>query len=202
MPVIGIVMKEEKNNDNQSIKSYHTNIFNAVYIAGGIPIGIVLTSDFEKVISKCDGVILPGGLDAVDYELEAIDYLYKNNIPTLGICLGMQLMSFYLGGKIIDINNHKKKNHFAHSVYLSENSRLIKIYKSNIIKVNSRHKSAVSINNYITGVSNDNCIEVIEDKTKKFFIGVQWHPEDMISYDVKQQKLFDVFVKECFGVSK
>ena len=41
-------------------------------------------------------------------------------------------------------------------------------------------------------------IEDIEDKNKTFFIGVQWHPENMISYDKKQNNLFKNFIKSCY----
>lgn len=42
--------------------------------------------------------------------------------------------------------------------------------------------------------SEDGIIEAIEDKTKKFFIGVQWHPETLIN-DKSSNKLFDEFIK-------
>ena len=39
----------------------------------------------------------------------------------------------------------------------------------------------------VVGISHDNYIEAIEDTSKRFFIGVQWHPESMIDYDIKQK---------------
>ena len=42
-----------------------------------------------------------------------------------------------------------------------------------------------------------NVIEAIEDKNKKFFIGVQWHPESMYSYDILECNLFDYFIEVC-----
>lgn len=42
--------------------------------------------------------------------------------------------------------------------------------------------------------SEDGIIEAIEDKTKRFFIGVQWHPESLIN-DEYSNKLFDYFIK-------
>lgn len=40
-----------------------------------------------------DGVIVPGGFGerGVEGKLEAIRYARENNVPTLGICFGMQL---------------------------------------------------------------------------------------------------------------
>ena len=49
----------------------------------------------------------------------------------------------------------------------------------------------------IVGISNDGIIEAIEDKNKRFFIGVQWHPESMIEYDSIQNKIFKKFINAC-----
>ena len=46
-------------------------------------------------------------------------------------------------------------------------------------------------------VSEDGYIEALEDSNKKFFIGVQWHPENMIKYSSEQNNLFKYFVKCC-----
>ena len=97
---------------------------------------------------------------------------------------------------MIDIENHKKKLNYVHEVKLKRNSKLYNIYKSDIIKVNSRHKSIIRDTKLnITGISNDGYIEAIEDTSKKFFIGVQWHPESMINYDNSQNNLFKYFIK-------
>ena len=45
--------------------------------------------------------------------------------------------------------------------------------------------------------SEDGIIEALEDKTKKFFIGVQWHPESLLS-DKYSIRLFDAFVESLF----
>lgn len=47
----------------------------------------------------------------------------------------------------------------------------------------------------IVAYSEDEIIEAIEDKKKKFFIGVQWHPESL-TYDEYSNKLFDFFIKK------
>ncbi len=47
----------------------------------------------EKFLSDCDGVLVPGGFGSrgVEGKIKAIQYARENNIPFLGICLGMQL---------------------------------------------------------------------------------------------------------------
>lgn len=148
------------------------------------------------LIKKCNGIILQGGNEFYDFDLKIIDYLYKNNIPTLGICLGMQAMSFYGNGKYKDIGNlsHYKTEHY---VDINKKSKLYEIVKKDRILVNSRHKCFVFDTKFTTNaISDDNLIEGIEDKNKKFFIGLQWHPEAMDNFD--QKKIIQEFISSCY----
>lgn len=47
----------------------------------------------QEKIQSVDGIIIPGGFGerGIDGKLRAINYARKNNVPLLGICLGMQL---------------------------------------------------------------------------------------------------------------
>ena len=47
----------------------------------------------KEKLSDCDCIIVPGGFgyDGVEGKIETIKYARENNIPFLGICLGMQL---------------------------------------------------------------------------------------------------------------
>ena len=51
----------------------------------------------------------------------------------------------------------------------------------------------------IDALSEDNVIEAIEVPNKKYIIGVQWHPESMISYDIVSKQLLDSFIESCKG---
>ena len=46
----------------------------------------------------------------------------------------------------------------------------------------------------IVGKSEDGLVEALENKNHSFQIGVQWHPERMISYDSLSRKLFQRFL--------
>jgi putative glutamine amidotransferase len=65
--------------------------------------------------------------------------------------------------------------------------------------VNSRHaERVVDTGKYkVVGWSNDDVIEAIEDPSKDFNIGVQWHPEDLISFDKYSVSLFEAFFNSC-----
>ena len=196
MKIIGVVTKKSISLEKHNIDIVYDDIVRMVKKHGGIPIGIILEEDYKSIIDICDGIIFQGGDNFDEYDLEALKYAYDTEVKVLGICLGMQLMGILFGGKMIDVDNHKKKNLYAHIVKINRNSKLYDIYKSDIIKVNSRHNSVVeSTSLNISAISNDGYIEAIEDSNKKFFIGVQWHPESMIN-DNYQNKLFEYFINQ------
>ncbi|PNR96341.1 CTP synthase [Petrotoga olearia] len=50
--------------------------------------------EIKILLSKYEGIIIPGGFGArgIEGKIKAIKYARENNVPLLGICLGMQLM--------------------------------------------------------------------------------------------------------------
>ena len=194
-PIIGIISRPELSPSKHEIASVYRTISNAIIRSGAIPLGIIPTedkfylketketinienfNDLKKVIDLCDGIICQGGDDFFDYDLKVIKYCYDSDIPLLGICLGMQTMGYLFKGKIENILNHYEG---FHEVTIDNNSKLYKILKTNKLLVNTRHKSVLKKTDLaISAYSSDGFIEAIEDKTKKFFIGIQWHPETM-----------------------
>lgn len=197
-PVIGIITRSSKSLENHNISIVYKNIEKAIITNGGVSIGITLYDNYKELINMCDGIIFQGGDDFEKYDFEALKYIYDIDKPVLGICLGMQLMGMLFDGQMIDINNHKKYLDYAHSIKIKRNSKLYNIFKTDIIKVNSRHKSVIKNTKLsVTAVSNDGYVEALEFQNKRFFIGVQWHPESMIDYDDKQNNLFKIFLKAC-----
>lgn len=197
-PIIGIITRSGSSEENHNINMIYSDIVKAVIRNDGIPIGLVLEEDYKELINICDGLIFQGGDDFEEFDFKSLKYAYEIDKPVLGICLGMQLMGVLFDGFMIDINNHKKKLDYVHSVVIKRNSKLYNIFKKNIIKVNSRHKSIIKNTKLnVSAVSNDGYIEAIEAINKKFFIGVQWHPETMIDYDNNQNNIFKYFIKNC-----
>lgn len=199
MPIIGIVTRKSKSEDGHNISIVYNDIEKCIINNGGMPVGLTLSQDYKKIIDLCDGFIFQGGDDFEEYDFQALKYIYDIDKPVLGICLGMQLMGTLFNGEMIDINNHKKRLYYAHSVILNKNSKIYNIFKKNKINVNSRHKSVLKNTDLkVVGISNDGFIEAIEAVGKKFFIGVQWHPESMINYDMIQNNIFKMFIKSCY----
>ena len=129
-----------------------------------------------------------------EFEIKICKLSLKKNIPVLGICGGQQLINVVYGGSLVqDIKKelssfieHEQKNprdKVSHSVNLDLKSKLYKIIKKSSIKVNSAHHQSIKNAGKgltINAIAPDGVIEGIEDPSKKFCIGVQWHPEFMI----------------------
>jgi CTP synthase len=51
------------------------------------------TGDYEECLADCDGILVPGGFGerGIPGMLRAAKYARENNVPYLGICLGMQI---------------------------------------------------------------------------------------------------------------
>ena len=194
MHYIGIIGKK---NDNKI--TFNQEVINVINKYNCIPIGIIVDFDndpniefnkIKNIIDLCDGFILQGGSNYYDIDILITKYLYENNIPTLGICLGMQTMAMTFNGTISEINNHNSKNKYVHDIKINENAKLYNIIKKDKIFVNSRHNSYI-VNTDLDVSATNNIIEAIEDKNKKFFIGVQWHPESIM--DENSILLFNSF---------
>ncbi len=147
-------------------------------------ISIPIDINFKKIkniIKLCDGIIMPGGSSFHPNDFLLVDYLYQKDIPTLGICLGMQAMGEHFNNHQENkVSNHNLKANYAHYVTINKTSLLYKILKKDNIMVNSRHNyclpnTTLKVNAY----SKEGIIEGIEDNTKKFFLGVEWHPESL-----------------------
>ena len=193
-PIIGIISRDYLSETNKKINIIYNDIISSVIKSGGIPIGIPLNEDITPYLDICKGFILQGGDDINNHNLLTINILKERDIPTLGICLGMQEM-FY-ESNLIDIPNHQINS--LHEVNITKNSLLYKILKKDKILVNSRHKSALLNKTYlINAKSIDNIIESLELPNHKFFLGLQWHPENLYNIDRNSKKIFDYFIKIC-----
>ncbi len=151
--------------------------------------------DFNKVLALvdfCDGIVLTGGDHFLPNDFLLVNYLYKCNKPTLGICLGMQAMGLSFGkGEEINVSySHGNK----HEIFIKKNTLLDNIMKQKSVLVNSRHKTAISSTNLgVSATAFDGVIEAVEDIKKRFFLGVEWHPESLANKN--SDLIFDAFIK-------
>ena len=190
-PIIGIILRKEILPSKNKILYINEEINKKITKSNGIPLGIDI-KNINEVINLIDGFIFQGGNEYQEEEKELIRFLYENNIPTLGICLGMQEIVEAFNGDLIKINNHKNS---YHEINIRQNTLIHDIIKKDKIITNSRHEWAVDKTNLsVSASSSDNIIEAIEDKKKDFFIGVEWHPESLENED--SDNLFNYFIKK------
>lgn len=226
-PIIGVVEWPYEDKDKDGIFEVLTPIITMISKNGGIPVGVFptqtvdyyntkgldipkLTSsdkhDLIKTLSLCSAILKPGATRTYDYERFIYDYAYQNDIPFLGICAGMQMMSHNGREKIINIKNdenginHYDKGYYAHSVCILNNTLLSKIVEETNIMVNSRHGFHIPNegSNIASAYAPDGVIEAIENPKMRYHLGVQWHPE-LMPYDESSQKLFNSFIEAANG---
>ncbi len=144
-----------------------------------------------------------------EYELTLAKTAFSEyKIPVLGICRGCQVIAVALGGKvhqdIASISNmqHSQKSPRwspSHEVIVTEKSQLAQALKCGAkVFTNSFHHQAVSKvprGFKATAKSADGIIEAIEMVKDRFFIGVQWHPEETFDGDEYSINLFNSFIE-------
>jgi putative glutamine amidotransferase len=133
-------------------------------------------------------------------------------VPILGICAGSWYLNVVRGGTL-----HQDVTHFtspdeihdfdprdgrvAHDIRILPNTVL---FGSNHARVNSWHDQSINKLGHglhVSAISPDGLIEAIEDDGDDFFLGIQFHPEYLLSGDtsdrflpvseiIKQQNVF------------
>lgn len=185
---------------------------NAVLAAGGIPLLIPPQGEnAEDLLERLDGLLLVGGEDCdpalygeePHESLKLMDARRQKNdlelaraarakqVPTLGICLGMQMMCVAAGGSLIqDIDSDREtpirhssppSDRLRHDIEIPGGSKLASILPQGRVGVNSSHHQAVRSAGELvsTARADDGIIEALEDPRHPFYLGVQWHPEDL-----------------------
>ncbi|MGK2956398.1 MAG: gamma-glutamyl-gamma-aminobutyrate hydrolase family protein [Solirubrobacterales bacterium] len=127
------------------------------------------------------------------FELNIAHWADMRGLPILAICRGMQALNISRGGTLIqhipdrwlDVEHRQKMpgQTASHRVDLAPDARLSEIFGSNVIAVNSFHHQAVDRigeNLEPSGWAPDGAIEAVEDRSRPFLIGVQWHAELMV----------------------
>jgi len=187
--------------------------------AGGRAVIIPPDTQGGHVVNNLDGLIIAGGADidarlykqtpheTADKPRETRDggeiALYNAakeiGLPFLGICRGLQIMAVAEGGTLIQhlpdvtkLNHRPAPAQFSNHQARFKNDSLVASIVGLEMIVNSSHHQAVDNPGSltITGWAIDETIEVLEDPSRKFHLGVQWHPE--MSED---KRLFQALIK-------
>jgi len=190
----------------------------ALTAAGCAPVLIPVLDDEDRlraIYDRLDGIVFPGGADVApeEYGEEPIDNLnvfeaprdrtelmlarwaFAEDLPTLAICRGQQVLNVALGGTLYQDLRHqgvttvehsdadgRARNALIHRVRLDPGSRLAQLIDETSIEVNSLHHQSVkdvAASLRVSGTSEDGVIEALESPDRRFWIAVQWHPEEL-----------------------
>ncbi|MEA2570837.1 MAG: hypothetical protein QOI24_2838 [Acidobacteriota bacterium] len=200
----------------------------SVRAAGAVPVVVPpQPENAADLLAGLDGLLLAGGddCDPTEYgedrhpSVEPMDKRRQSNdvtlarlareqgVPTLGICLGLQVMNVAAGGSLIqDIPSALETNidhvsepsdRHRHEVLIEEGTQLSKILNERELNVNSSHHQAigrVAEGLRVTAHAPDGIVEGLEDPNHPFYVGVQWHPEDMKGEN-SASTLFGAFIE-------
>ena len=142
-----------------------------------------------------------------DFEFAVTRAALARDLPVLGICGGQQLLHVALGGRLIQhipdaVPNalaHEQPNprdESGHDVDVVDGTLLHRIVGTARLAVNSAHHQAAADEPdgvVVNARAPDGVIEGIEAPAYRFCIGVQWHPEFVITDG--DGKLFAAFVE-------
>ena len=123
------------------------------------------------------GIILSGGPSSVFAKDAPMPdkALFELGVPVLGICYGIQLQGFLLGGKVSK-STHREYGHGV--LTLQKPGRLFKGLPKKLKVWNSHGDRLIALPPGYTaiGTTENSEYAVIEDKKRNFY-GIQFHPE-------------------------
>lgn len=129
----------------------------------------------------------------------------ETGLPALGICLGCQVMNVHRGGTLHQhVPEAFPQSAIKHSISGQTAWHPVRVEKGPLLtamgqtpeKVTSRHHQAVDrVGTGLQAVAwaPDGVIEAVEDEKMPFYVGVQWHCEDM-SDDEPTRRLFATLI--------
>ena len=136
-------------------------------------------------------------------ELALLSAALERDMPTLAICRGFQLWNVARGGDLVqhlpDAVGHESHREVPgtfseHPVEVKEGSRLASIVGAGPAVTSHHHQSVGRVGKGLveTAWADDGTIEGFEDPSRRFAVGVQWHPESG-----RDDGLFENLVEEA-----
>jgi len=175
--------------------------------AGGRAVVLPPDPDDAGVLDALAGLVVAGGadvspdrygaaphplagpfrLDRDAGELCLLAGARERDLPVLGVCRGMQLMAVHAGGALIqhlpDVVGHNEHRPLEsgygwHEARFAPGTRVEQVLGKGLT-VNSHHHQGIADAGTLTvaGWAHDDTVEVLEDPDRRFYVGVQWHPE-------------------------
>jgi putative glutamine amidotransferase len=136
-------------------------------------------------------------------ELALLEAALERDLPVLAICRGSQILNVALGGDLVQhipdlvgTDRHKEiPGTFAdHEVRVAEGSRLAGLIGDRIPVKSHHHQGFGRLGTglHATAQDEDGVVEALEDPSRRFAVGVLWHPEAG-----EDARLFEALVQEA-----
>jgi len=142
-----------------------------------------------------------------DAELLLTRWLVADDRPTLAICRGIQVVNVALGGTLWQdlvaqdattvAHRQEPRTTLAHNVRVEPGTLLHRTVGVDTLLVNTLHHQAirrVGEGLHVSGRSDDGLAEAVEMPDRRFLLGVQWHPEELVAEQEEARRLFAALV--------
>lgn len=167
----------------------------------GLAHGLVVTGGAFDIPPEAYGEARRQGMgevkdDRTRFEWALLEGALEAGLPVLGVCGGMQLLNVVLGGTLIqDIPTevegalpHEQpppKDVPSHPITVATGSLLASATGgAQEVEVNSTHHQGVARLGrglQVTARAPDGVVEAVEDPSRPYVVGVQWHPEAILA---------------------
>lgn len=176
--------------------------------------GVVITGghDVEPVLYAAEPEVKPNYDSARDaLETAVIANALLRRLPVLGICRGAQLLNVFRGGSLFqELRSQRRKTSNRWTVLplktlcvtdseQADNSLLRRHFGAGTSRINSLHNQGidrVGDQLMVSGRDLDGIVQAVEDPSRDFLLGVQWHPEFLL-YLKKHRALFAELVRHA-----
>ncbi|MEP7285992.1 MAG: gamma-glutamyl-gamma-aminobutyrate hydrolase family protein [Chloroflexota bacterium] len=191
--------------DQVSLREIYDRVDGVLFSGGG-------DVDADRYGMANDDLVQSIQSDRDATEIELARWAAAENKSVFGICRGVQVVNVALGGTLYrdiateypgytgqqhDMWEKAPRGFEAHPVQIEDGTQLAAILGTQTVKVNTLHHQAlreVAPNLRVSAYADDGLIEGVELPHARFFVGVQWHPEEMTEYSETMRRLFSAFV--------
>jgi putative glutamine amidotransferase len=136
-------------------------------------------------------------------ELGLLQAALARDMPVLAVCRGSQVLNVALGGDLVQhlpdvVGDHKHKHtpgaYADHDVELIEGTRLASLLGGHAPIKSHHHQGFGRLGDGLREAARaeDGTVEALEDPSRRFTLGVLWHPEAG-----EDMRLFEAFVAEA-----
>lgn len=148
----------------------------------------ITEDNVNELLSDVNGIVVPGGFGdrGIEGKILAAKFARENNVPYLGICLGMQIAAIEFAKNVLDIKEATSKEFNPSSKYtiidymedqndeinkggtmrlgaypcvIKEGSLLNRIYKA--LNISERHRHRYEFNNEYRNLFNENGMNIV-----------------------------------------